>query len=64
MQKATWLPRLASGAALAAFGLTEPGFGSDAGGMTTRAVYNDESRGAAAVPRVRPTARRRGRGTR
>jgi short-chain 2-methylacyl-CoA dehydrogenase len=41
-QKATWLPRLASGEALAAFGLTEPGFGSDAGGMTTRAVYNDE----------------------
>src|SRR5262245_34715132 len=30
-QKAEWLPRLTSGEALAAFGLTEPGFGSDAG---------------------------------
>ena len=30
-QKDTWLPRLVSGEALAAFGLTEPGFGSDAG---------------------------------
>jgi short/branched chain acyl-CoA dehydrogenase len=39
-QKATWLPRLTSGEALAAFGLTEPGFGSDAGGATTRAVYD------------------------
>jgi len=39
-QKRQWLPRLASGEALAAFGLTEPGFGSDAGGTQTRAVYN------------------------
>jgi short-chain 2-methylacyl-CoA dehydrogenase len=43
-QKATWLPKLLSGEALAAFGLTEPGFGSDAGGTTTRAVL-DESTG-------------------
>jgi short/branched chain acyl-CoA dehydrogenase len=43
-QQAEWLPKLVSGEALAAFGLTEPGFGSDAGGTTTRAVL-DESTG-------------------
>ncbi|HEX2771611.1 MAG TPA: acyl-CoA dehydrogenase family protein, partial [Micromonosporaceae bacterium] len=37
-QKARWLPKLTSGEALAAFGLTEPGFGSDAAGAATRAV--------------------------
>jgi short-chain 2-methylacyl-CoA dehydrogenase len=36
-QKRRWLPMLTSGEALAAFGLTEPGFGSDAGGTQTRA---------------------------
>jgi short/branched chain acyl-CoA dehydrogenase len=36
-QKQEWLPRLTSGEHLAAFGLTEPGFGSDAGGTATRA---------------------------
>ncbi|GLY99199.1 acyl-CoA dehydrogenase family protein [Actinoplanes sp. NBRC 103695] len=40
-QKARWLPQLCSGEALAAFGLTEPGFGSDAGGTTTRARLDD-----------------------
>jgi len=43
-QKETWLPRLLSGEALAAFGLTEPGFGSDAGGTTTRAVLDEANR--------------------
>ncbi|HWS33979.1 MAG TPA: acyl-CoA dehydrogenase family protein [Actinoplanes sp.] len=43
-QKERWLPRLTSGDALAAFGLTEPGTGSDASGTTTRAVL-DESTG-------------------
>src|SRR3954464_7807698 len=43
-QKAQWLPKLLSGEALAGFGLTEPGSGSDAGGTTTRAVL-DESTG-------------------
>ncbi|MFC7528956.1 acyl-CoA dehydrogenase family protein [Actinoplanes sp. GCM10030250] len=43
-QRNTWLPRLTSGDALAGFGLTEPGTGSDAGGTTTRAVL-DESTG-------------------
>ncbi|MFF9476645.1 acyl-CoA dehydrogenase family protein [Streptomyces roseolus] len=37
-QKRTWLPRLASGEALGCFGLTEPGTGSDAGNLSTRAV--------------------------
>ncbi|MFJ9409912.1 acyl-CoA dehydrogenase family protein [Streptomyces sp. NPDC101393] len=37
-QKRAWLPRLTSGEALGCFGLTEPGTGSDAGNLTTRAV--------------------------
>ena len=36
-QKQTWLSALASGKRLGCFGLTEPGFGSNPGGMTTRA---------------------------
>jgi alkylation response protein AidB-like acyl-CoA dehydrogenase len=40
-QKRRWLPSLLRGEALAAFGLTEPGFGSDAGGAQTRAVLDD-----------------------
>ncbi|MEU5694149.1 acyl-CoA dehydrogenase family protein [Actinosynnema sp. NPDC020468] len=36
-QKAEWLPRLTSGEALGAFGLTEPGGGSDAGALITTA---------------------------
>ena len=36
-QKSTWLPALASGEKIGCFGLTEPGFGSNPGGMTTRA---------------------------
>ncbi len=36
-QKEEWLPQLTSGRNLAAFGLTEPGAGSDAGGTRTRA---------------------------
>ena len=42
-QRSTWLPRLTSGEALAAFGLTEPGTGSDAGGTTTRAVLDERT---------------------
>jgi alkylation response protein AidB-like acyl-CoA dehydrogenase len=37
-QKRRWIPKLASGEWLASFGLTEPGSGSDAGAMRTRAV--------------------------
>jgi short/branched chain acyl-CoA dehydrogenase len=36
-QRARWLPRLAAGEMLGAFGLTEPGAGSDAGATRTRA---------------------------
>jgi glutaryl-CoA dehydrogenase len=36
-QKSEWLPALASGQKLGCFGLTEPGFGSNPGGMTTTA---------------------------
>ncbi|HEX5742232.1 MAG TPA: acyl-CoA dehydrogenase family protein [Pilimelia sp.] len=43
-QKARWLPALVAGEALAGFGLTEPGCGSDAAGTQTRAVL-DESTG-------------------
>src|SRR5438874_11348386 len=40
-QKETWLPELASGRRLAAFGLTEPGAGSDARATQTRAELRD-----------------------
>jgi len=36
-QKQNWLPELAAGRKLGCFGLTEPGFGSNPGGMTTHA---------------------------
>jgi glutaryl-CoA dehydrogenase len=36
-QKSFWLPALAKGEKLGCFGLTEPGFGSNPGGMTTTA---------------------------
>jgi alkylation response protein AidB-like acyl-CoA dehydrogenase len=43
-QKQQWLPRLCSGEQLGAFGLTEPGGGSDvAGAMRTRARLEDGS---------------------
>src|ERR1700728_4660517 len=37
-QKEKWLPRLQSGKAVGCFGLTEPQFGSNPGGMLTRAA--------------------------
>jgi short/branched chain acyl-CoA dehydrogenase len=40
-QKREWLPDLASGRRLGAFGLTEPGAGSDAGATRTRAELVD-----------------------
>jgi glutaryl-CoA dehydrogenase len=40
-QKQNFLPRLASGELIGCFGLTEPDFGSDPGGMTTKAVKVD-----------------------
>jgi len=42
-QQARWLPALTSGTALAAFGLTEPGAGSDAGATQTRAVLDEST---------------------
>ena len=42
-QRRTWLPDLASGRRLAAFGLTEPGAGSDAGATRTRAELREGS---------------------
>ncbi|QDQ10655.1 acyl-CoA dehydrogenase family protein [Streptomyces spectabilis] len=42
-QKRRWLPELTSGAALGCFGLTEPGTGSDAGNLTTRAVRDGDA---------------------
>jgi short-chain 2-methylacyl-CoA dehydrogenase len=42
-QRRQWLPDLASGKKLAAFGLTEPGAGSDAGATRTRAELRDGS---------------------
>ena len=41
-QKRRYLPRLASGEITAAFSLSEPGAGSDAASITTRAVRNDD----------------------
>ena len=41
-QKAHWLPDLVAGRALAGFGLTEPGAGSDAGATRTRAELVDD----------------------
>ncbi|MBM9437881.1 acyl-CoA dehydrogenase family protein [Streptomyces bryophytorum] len=42
-QKREWLPRLTSGEALGCFGLTEPGTGSDAANLTTRAVREGDT---------------------
>ncbi|MEV3854660.1 acyl-CoA dehydrogenase family protein [Streptomyces sp. NPDC050095] len=44
-QKREWLPRLTAGEALGCFGLTEPGTGSDAGNLTTKAVRDGGSDG-------------------
>lgn len=44
-QKQHWLPDLAAGRALAGFGLTEPGAGSDAAGTTTTARLESAAAG-------------------
>jgi glutaryl-CoA dehydrogenase len=41
-QKRHWLPLLASGEKIGCFGLTEPDFGSNPGGMITRAVQDGD----------------------
>jgi glutaryl-CoA dehydrogenase len=42
-QKDRWLPELAAGRAIGCFGLTEPDFGSHAGGMITKAVRHGDA---------------------
>ncbi|MEU8523499.1 acyl-CoA dehydrogenase family protein [Streptomyces sp. NBC_01216] len=42
-QKRRWLPRLATGDVVGCFGLTEPGTGSDAGNLATRAVRDGDA---------------------
>jgi short-chain 2-methylacyl-CoA dehydrogenase len=42
-QKERWLPDLVAGQSLAAFGLTEPGSGSDAGAIRTKAVLDESA---------------------
>ncbi len=42
-QRRRWIPKLASGQWLGAWGLTEPGSGSDAGGMRTTAVRQGDT---------------------
>ncbi|MFD9538677.1 acyl-CoA dehydrogenase family protein [Streptomyces sp. NPDC060022] len=41
-QKQQWLPKLTAGEAVGCFGLTEPGTGSDAGNLTTKAVRDGD----------------------
>ena len=41
-QKKHWLPPMATGKTLGCFGLTEPGFGSNPGGITTKAVRDGD----------------------
>ena len=41
-QRREWLPRLATGEVIGCFGLTEPDFGSNPGGMLTRAVKDGD----------------------
>lgn len=42
-QRMKWLPRLAAGEAIGCFGLTEPDFGSNPGGMLTRAKRDGDA---------------------
>ena len=41
-QKSKWLPGLGSGTSIGCFGLTEPNFGSNPGGMSTRCVRDGD----------------------
>ncbi|MGW1722134.1 acyl-CoA dehydrogenase family protein [Streptomyces sp. NPDC002306] len=58
-QRRRWLPRVADGSAIAAFALSEPGAGSDAGALALRAVADgpragdepSEAIGGASAPR-------------
>ena len=56
-QKDAWLPRMATGEAIGCFGLTEPDFGSDPGGMRTRARRDGSDWVLTATRCGSPTAR-------
>lgn len=43
-QKQKYLPKMAKGELVGCFGLTEPNYGSDAGGMVTKARYDAKSK--------------------
>ncbi|XP_032517620.2 glutaryl-CoA dehydrogenase, mitochondrial [Danaus plexippus] len=43
-QKQKYLPKMAKGDLVGCFGLTEPNYGSDAGGLVTRAKYDSKSK--------------------
>ncbi|XP_049873582.1 glutaryl-CoA dehydrogenase, mitochondrial [Pectinophora gossypiella] len=43
-QKQKFLPRMAKGELVGCFGLTEPNYGSDAGGLVTKAKYDAKSK--------------------
>lgn len=43
-QKQKFLPKMAKGELVGCFGLTEPNFGSDAGGLVTRAKYDAKNK--------------------
>ena len=50
-QKSLWLPKMATGEKLGCFGLTEPDFGSNPGGMRTRARKDGDHMSDALPPR-------------
>ena len=61
-QKDRWIPRLASASAIGCFGLTEPDFGSNPGGMRTTAKKDGDSyvlNGAKGLDHERFRGRRR-----
>ncbi|XP_044757219.1 glutaryl-CoA dehydrogenase, mitochondrial [Coccinella septempunctata] len=43
-QKEKYLPKLAKGELIGSFGLTEPDYGSDAGGMETKAIFDSKTK--------------------
>ncbi len=59
-QKAEWLPRLASGEAIASFCLTEPEAGSDAASLRTRALLDGDAYVVNGVKRFITNANRAG----
>ena len=56
-QRRRWLPELASGRIVASFALTEPGAGSDAGGIATTAVRDGGPTSSTAARSTSPTHR-------